>query len=336
MAAAFAPTKRPAKTSVHPRETKQHRSTQPNTAEASLLPTPSVEYRHRHWHPQRLALYEALLANLATEAVLDRFRNCGANAWVVCDTQHPRHVAIRCTACKHRLCQPCAQQRSKKLAAQLIASIGRQSVRFVTLTLKAQTSDLGIELTRLYKCFTKLRRTALWKTTVTGGIAFAELKAPTGANAWHPHLHCVVVGDYIPQPRLRAAWLKATGNSTIVDVRLVRDPDKIAPYVAKYATKGIDKAVYDSPDALQEAVSALKGRRLVLKFGTMRKKTEEQERPRIDWRPLCKLDRLLANAAQGVPWAVNLLALLEDHEPCHRNECMIGPTTIDRRGSPSS
>ena len=90
-------------------------------------------------------------------------------------------------------------------------------------------------------------------------------------HTWHPHLHVIAVGGFIPLGDLRAAWLGVTGDSHIVDIKLVRNAKATASYVAKYATKSIDSDLTNYPGPLKEAILALKGRRAIVTSGSWAK-----------------------------------------------------------------
>jgi hypothetical protein len=161
---------------------------------------------------------------------------------------------------------------------------------------------------RLYTCLTNLRARQFWKDHVTGGAAFVEIKVAKDGRVWHPHIHLIVEGDYLPNRRLSDEWLTVTGDSSVVDVRYAHDTDEVARYVCKYASKALDSGVYLSPEHLNEAVLALKGRRMCATFGTWRGVELEKLPPTSgDWHPVCTYVRLTRSAADGEAWAVKLL-----------------------------
>jgi hypothetical protein len=132
-------------------------------------------------------------------------------------------------------------------------------LRFITLTLKTSDAPLPAQLDRLYDSFHRLRRLSLWKKTVTGGILFVELTV-TKTGQWHPHLHILTSGKFLPQAALSNAWRNITGDSWIVDVRLIRNPAIAAGYVTKYAGKLVPAGLVHDRARLVEAVIGLAGR----------------------------------------------------------------------------
>lgn len=194
---------------------------------------------------------------------------------------------------------PCARTRSHTIATNLVRQCKKETVRFITLTLKHDTRPLRDQLDRLYVCFRELRRTHLWKQKVTGGAALLEVTFARTSRAWHPHLHVLCNGKYILNDALSAAWLTITGDSFVVDVRLVRDNWRIASYVAKYVTKSIPAAISNDPDRLAELIGACRNRRLVLTFGTWRGFKLSEKLDTTAWKNIGPLPDVLRDAAAG-------------------------------------
>jgi hypothetical protein len=93
--------------------------------------------------------------------------------------------------------------------------------KFITLTLKHSPAPLSHQISTLYGCFRKLRKTKLLTKTVRGGIWFFQVKQSAADYLWHPHLHIVVDSPYIPKHQLSRAWLSITKTSQIVDIRQI-------------------------------------------------------------------------------------------------------------------
>lgn len=302
-------------TSLDPRETSEQTATIIPPGERILRPDPAARARHARWHDQRASVYDAL-ASLGTRSeVLDRFASCGSNAWVVQNTADPADFRIASNLCKHRWCIPCQRDRSRDLAARVARLFDKGTTRFVTLTLATASPRLADEVTRLYDAFRALRRRVWWKRKVTGGVAFLEVKWSGKSNRWHPHLHVLVQGAYMPQPRLAALWHAVTKDSYIVDIRLVRDASVAAHYVTKYASKSAHDALYDHGDVLAEAIQAMHGKRTVIPFGILRKNRTKVERDNTTYRPVARLTDLLRHARHGDERAAFILALLKEHHP---------------------
>jgi hypothetical protein len=199
------------------------------------------------------------------------FAACGTGYWVL---RHQHDSTIFRTVpdhCHDRLCLPCARSRAQALADNVAERIDDEPARLVTLTLKADDANLRTRIDRLYRGFRRLRQRPIWKERVTGGAAFLELTRGKHGTHWHVHLHCIVQGKYIPRESLGAEWLAITGDSHVVDVRFIRDHKQTASYVTTYAAKAVPSQVINTPDLIDEAVDALRGRRLVITFGTWRR-----------------------------------------------------------------
>jgi hypothetical protein len=93
----------------------------------------------------------------------------------------------------------------------------------------------------------------------------------------------------------------------------------VTHYITKYASKPLDPTVVRVPDRLDEAVVALKGKRLCMTFGLWRgyKLTEPPESG--TWIQLGTLDEILEQAEQGDPAAQTALeALRVEYAPSTR------------------
>lgn len=234
---------------------------------APILPEES-SFRHSGWAADRRRVYDALRRCGEPQRRVQAFADCGSAAWGHWCEGEP---AVTCNHCRDRLCQPCqVARRARLVEAILVAVAGADSrVRFLTFTLKHNNTSLVAQLDRLYLAFRTLRRTALWKSSVTGGALFLEVKVGDD-GLYHPHLHVLAEGVRIEQRDLAAAWHDITGDSFIVHITAINDPLKRAQYVTKYATKPADSTVIRDPGKLDEFLVAIKGRRLYQPFGKWR------------------------------------------------------------------
>ena len=118
-------------------------------------------------------------------------------------------------------------------------------------------------------------------------------------------------GKFARQKELSAEWLSVTGDSSIVDIRAIHDHLKVASYVTSYVTKPIDTSIFDSDDKLDEAVSALHGRRLCLTFGTWRGKALcDPPDDGHKWVQTESLERLWSQMKRGCPEATAMITHL--------------------------
>ena len=237
-------------------------------------PVPSEEsrlcltFRHSGWATRRKLVLDAFRTADRPHARMQRFCSCGSISWVLAsDDPTPRYRLVS-NRCRDRWCTPCSTEKQRIVVGNVAQVLEGRALRLMTLTLKSSDVDLSAQITRLYKSFAKLRRRKEIRASLTGGLYFLEITFNDKTRQWHPHLHALFEGSYIPQALLRDLWLDITGDSFIVDVRGFRDSRMAAGYVAKYATKGVAGNVFTDPARLLQAVEALHGRRTFQTFGT--------------------------------------------------------------------
>jgi hypothetical protein len=270
-----------------------------------------LSFRHSGWWQTR-ARIRTHLANSGWNAFkLDRWDQCGSACVAEWSPSLQRH-RLRANYCHSRHCRPCSRAKGTRLALNLRARLAerpRGRYRFVTLTLVNSHKDLGGEIARLYAAFKQLRTRQIWKSQ-RGGCFILEVKW-TQERGWHPHLHIITEGDWIPQNELSQEWYKVTGDSYIVDVRPLSTTYDPADYVAKYVTKGVNAEVWQSDDAAQEWISASKGVRAAATFGDWRGFALcRQPAQANDWQPVGRLTKILAAARAAEPWALAIVKSL--------------------------
>lgn len=246
---------------------------------------------------------------------IDRWDACATNLWCGHVESKPEETILIGSYCHDRFCPICGTRRTTCVRSNLEDWLKGKTVRLVTLTLRTETEPLLTSVKRLYLCFKRLRRTTFWKEHVTGGTAVLECKWNAEKQKWHPHLHMVCEGKYIPQAELSNAWFDVTGDSRIVDVRLIRQDTDAVNYVTKYLTKQLSDTLTHQPDRAIELIKVLQGRRMLLSFGTWQplKLTREPQQEKL----VCDgpLDSLLARAYRGEPAALETLTRLQRRYP---------------------
>lgn len=211
-----------------------------------------------------------------------RVRECCRTPLVLVNDAGDVDVAL--CHCRHRMCPTCSRLRARDAAHRVTALVkSMNSPRFLTLTLKATEAPLSEQIDRLLSCFRQLRRLKAWTDHVCGGVATIECTFNATTGHWHPHLHVIADGTFFPQPKLKAAWLKVTEDSSIVDVRKVNDAVQAARYVASYMCK--HGAVGSWPaERIREYAAGMFGRRMLQTFGRSHG-VEVDERPKPDRPP---------------------------------------------------
>ena len=265
--------------------------------------TPDTPFVHRGWHEQRARTYAAMLHCATSPSALSRFRTCRSEVWLLCSHERPGVYRFAAACCHSKWCVPCARTRAYRLAANLNAALDTLRCRFLTLTLRSTDQPLTVLLDFLLKSFRTLRATPLWKERVAGGAAFIEITRGKNLDHWHVHLHALLVGKFLDKAALKAEWLRITGDSYIVKIRRPTTHEEVTRYVTKYVTKPLDHSAALVPVNLAEAITALRGRRTVITFGTWKnlhltRPTEPSEwypvRPASNYEYGCNGDHVLS------------------------------------------
>jgi hypothetical protein len=272
--------------------------------EGKPLPQP---FKHRGWAAYRDRIYRAIQQTEVTDSRSRRFAGCGAHVWVLMSRDDADVFKVVLGCCHDRFCLPCSRARAATIRANLCEHTEGMKLRFLTLTLAHTDQPLGAQLDRLFAAFKRLRSKALWKERVRGGVAFLEVKRSERTGRWHPHFHVLLDSDFLPQATISALWLDVTGDSRIVDIRLVRGQHDVANYVTKYVTKPIQAATVRDREGLIEAVKALSGRRMFIAFGTWRTWKLTQTADPSKWHLYAHESEIFERAHDGDPLAMAIV-----------------------------
>ena len=133
--------------------------------------------------------------------------------------------------CRSWGCETCQPKRARQLICR---GIRGKPNRLITLTSSSKSGETVEE-----------RAAALanaWRVTVRKarrlwpGQPIEYLAVFERTQRGEPHLHILVRGPFIPQGWLSGQMRERIG-APIVDIRLIREPEKAASYVAKYIGK---------------------------------------------------------------------------------------------------
>jgi len=301
-----------APTSVHPPETNVEAADDAHGTSSETYRGGRSLFLHSGWHHDRERVHIAFLATGQANSRIQAFDTCGSHAWLAQNKDRPNEFCVTTDRCHDRFCTPCANAQAARVARGLAQFAKLRTLRFITLTLRTNGEPLRDSLDRLVAAFRKLRQREFWKRHVVGGAAFLEVKWNETATRWHPHLHILAEGRYLDQSILRTEWNACTGDSWIVDVRAVKDKARTLDYVAKYATKGYDHSVFDTPATLNEAIVALHGRRLMMCFKSWRGFKLADDDNDEHWEPLAPMTDIFRHADANEPWAVAILEHLRN------------------------
>lgn len=274
-------------------------------------PDPAVAFRHSGWARPRGLVRQALVRLDTPLRPLQRFDTCGSDPWVVVDPEDSSRFAIHSNHCHSRWCTPCSRERAARIVGNLKVTLNDGDIRFLTLTMKHSDRPLPEQIDRIYSCFRKLRRAAFWTEAVAGGCAVLELKHSHHTGLWHVHLHCLLDGSWIDGDAIKAEWWRITGDSMVKDIRRCHNAEHAAHYVIKYITKPVPSSVINKPEQLDEMMSAVAGRRLVLTWGSWRGVRLCEPLDSTAWKTIAPLAELYARKAAGNVDAYLVLAHLE-------------------------
>lgn len=279
--------------------------------EFSIAPLTREEstFRHSGWVIRRCQVWESLKRLNTRDATLAGFAHCGSDLWLCVNEAHD-DLKLRCNQCHHRMCIPCATARAAVITENLAQILDQRPTRFLTLTLRHSDTPLTDQIHRLRHSFNMLRRRQSWKSAVKGGAAFLEIKLGEQDGLYHVHLHCLIEGSYWDQREISREWHCVTGDSSIVHVKAVTNTEMAARYVTKYVTKPADSTIYRDAEKLDEFITALKGQRLCMTFGSWRGlKLEEVPESGVKWISCGHIDSLLSNANRGDQVAMKLMGI---------------------------
>lgn len=301
-------------TSVHPLETNgeilRAETTYETPEECEGTPIKGV---HARYHRRRAVIIRTLRQSDEPALVrrADRLKFCSCSPHVrVAKDSTPCLVLGRC---RDRLCPLCSHVRGTDCALRLTVLIRKMNApRFVTLTLRNGEGDLAAQCDRLMDHFKQLRVSKFWKQHVSGGTYSLEVTFNSVLRTWHPHLHLVVDGSFIPQKELATVWEKITGDSRIVWIEKVNDAQRTAKYLATYVNTPPDLHEWGCNAIVQYAI-AMKGRRLIACFGSLHAANvdaaNEQEAP-PQTTAVCSIADLAESAYNGNVHAQEAMTIL--------------------------
>lgn len=281
------------------------------------LGTLARTFRHSGWQHLRTIVYKALWATDQPDGRRRGFADCGHGAYVLRSVANPNKYRLAGSTCHDRFCTPCATERSRTIATNVAAKLGDAGCRFLTLTVREGADGLRPAITHLYTSFRRLQRKRFWTRRVTGGVAFLEIKWNEPSQRWHPHLHCLLHGKYLPHPEIKANWNEITSGSYIVDIRPCKGAAAITRYVTKYASKPLNMSYANDFDRLCEAVVALKGKRICITFGDWKSVLLTEHADEDGWVQIESLESVIVRAAAGQADARAILNALDSEAAAH-------------------
>lgn len=249
---------------------------------------------------------------------------CRTFAWFARSTETGR-VHVCSNSCRQRWCPVCSGGRANYIVRSLAPWVQKiKNPRFLTLTLKHSNAPLEHQISTVYKHFRNLRRDKQFKQYVKGGVWFFQVKLSSRADQWHPHLHCLIQGKYMPHEWISRKWKSITKTSNVVDIRAVKNKSEVAQYVARYCARPAKLSKYSIP-LRQEIFEGLHGRRLCGKWGSAKeislsppKFIQENKYTRLGtWSTILSLKMTSASARLIVRCWLEKLCIPEGHSLEH-------------------
>lgn len=297
----------PSSSLLDPQETSLHVvgfGTDDDTADINA----DISFRHSYWQHRRARVYKVLQGMTGDVMRVHRFLHCGQGAWVQRAIGKPGVFRVISAKCHDRFCEACQREKRLRISGNLMNKLPDGRLRFVTLTLKSAPGDLGEQIDRLIGSFAKLRRGRKLAGCFKGGIWFLEVTRNRTTGLWHPHLHVMTQGDFIPLDLLRVQWLKATGDSFIVDIREIKHVREVVGYVTKYAAKAVNVASIESDADLAAVMRVFQSRRMFNVFGNWKAlKLSDPPDTDTEWEYYERLAVVRRKAKEGDDVAIQVL-----------------------------
>jgi len=215
--------------------------------------------------------------------------------------------------CRHKLCPFCGRARTAHVAGQIEAIMrDMKHPRAIILTVRSSDHPLRDQVAALRRWFRKLRSRSFWKERVRGGVYTMEITINEKTQLWHPHLHVVYDGTYMPFKLLQKNWHDITQGSEVVWVQDVKDAPGAARELAKYIGK-IQQVDRLQDHHIRAYADGVNRSRMVQTFGNTHGKRAEDHDPGQPDSPdtyTLSLPRILHLANLGAGTAQRLLLMI--------------------------
>jgi len=195
----------------------------------------------------------------------DRFQICGLPV-ITFKCKDCAKIYFGFGRCESRICPECAAKyanRIRRRQSKIIKDLSPTKYKkhcFLTVTRKSSSKEITRnDIIETFNAFKKLMAKFYPKNRGCGGFAVIEI----GKNN-NLHIHAIVYGYYIPQNTLSNQWLRYTGDSSVVFIKMIHNTRQCLNYLLKYLSK---PPSFDNPDRLVSYLIAITGTRRVRTFG---------------------------------------------------------------------
>lgn len=225
---------------------------------------------------------------------------------------------IKLGICRDRLCPRCQVERARTTRSKIQGQVtAYDSVRMITLTQVHVDEPLSSSMDRLHESFRRIRKSELWRNNVRRGVYAIEITRNVATARWHVHVHVLCEGNFIAQRQLSTQWLLATGDSSIVDIRLISSREKGVKYICDYVCKPLNTEQW-TDRTMAEYAKGVHGRRLIATIGEkLPKMLDDQESESVATigEPIVSVHKLRRFAASGHERAMRAFDVLSRMGP---------------------
>jgi hypothetical protein len=196
-----------------------------------------------------------------------RVMACRTRAWFA------RHngtgeVRVHANSCRDRWCPLCASARATRISTNLHDWLRPLPHRKdIMLSLVSTDTPLSERIDHIIASFKRLRQTKDWKHHVKGGLWFLQITYNARTGQFHPHLHTICDSPWFAHRALKKLWEAATGDSSIVWIQSIQDPERAAYHAARYVSRPADLSDLP-PDQQDQVIFDTAGRHLVGCYGS--------------------------------------------------------------------
>lgn len=169
--------------------------------------------------------------------------------------------------CESRICERCARKYANRIRSKQTPLVNAlqptRTKRLMFLTVTKRIGKGFIPTTEHFRQLMdefKVLSTKFYpKKSGSGSLATLEV-----GRGWNIHVHAIVYGEFVHQKTLSDAWLRITGDSSIVYITQVRRPQRAVNYLLKYIAK---PPKFESVTDLAIYLDAISGLRRIRTFG---------------------------------------------------------------------
>lgn len=267
-------------------------------------------YRHLNLQLCDILHNTSQSSNEHIEKTIRRLSWCSSVGLVEEQESGAAHIVKSSKTCKHPFCHICNRRKSARLVQRLLQAVQDPDLStlfqnkhyyFLTLTVKHNRETRNYNYLSEFKTYqAKLFRSKLWKSHFpyhksnkqSGWIS--SIENVIKPESYHIHSHVLIVAPRLTtsisevQAELQAKWFKITGDSTRLQLDLVREKSKVTETgdssevnshilgavreIFKYTTKTTTYDKMDSATAelLAQWMIDTKGKNFINAFGMLR------------------------------------------------------------------